>query len=101
MLVDRGTASAAEILAAALADDGGAEVVGTRTYGKGLFQEEHTLSNGGALKLSVGEFFTPEGVNLAESHGVHPDVKAADNPATKADEAKQRAFGVLAGQIGR
>lgn len=101
VLVDRGTASAAEILAAALADDGGAEVVGTRTYGKGLFQEEHTLSNGGALKLSVGEFFTPEGVNLAESHGVHPDVKAADNPATKADEAKQRAFGVLAGQIGR
>ena len=101
VLVDRGTASAAEILAAALADDSGAEVVGTRTYGKGLFQEEQSLSNGGALKLSVGEFFTPEGVNLAKSHGVHPDVKASDNPATKADEAKQRAFGVLVGQVGR
>jgi carboxyl-terminal processing protease len=100
VLVDRGTASAAEILTAALADDGGAEVVGTRTYGKGLFQEEENLSNGGALKLSVGEFFTPEGVNLAESHGVHPDVKVGDDPATKADEAKQRAFGVLAGQVG-
>lgn len=101
VLVDRGTASAAEILAAALADDEGAEVVGTRTYGKGLFQEEHTLSNGGALKLSVGEFFTPEGINLAESHGVHPDVKVADDPATKVDEAKQRAFGVLAAQVSR
>jgi carboxyl-terminal processing protease len=101
VLVDRGTASAAEILAAALADDGGAEVVGTRTYGKGLFQEEHELSNGGALKLSVGEFFTPEGVNLAESHGVHPDVKVADDPATKVDEAKQRALGVLSAQVGR
>jgi carboxyl-terminal processing protease len=100
VLIDRNTASAAEILAAALADDSGARVVGTRSYGKGLFQEEESLSNGGAIKLSVGEFFTPKGVNLAESHGVHPDVKAADDPTTKADEAKQRALGVLAGQIG-
>jgi carboxyl-terminal processing protease len=100
VLIDRNTASAAEILAAALADDSGAKVVGTRSYGKGLFQEEHNLSNGGAIKLSVGEFFTPKGVNLAESHGVHPDVKAVDNPATKVDEAKQRALGVLAGQVG-
>ncbi|MGN6276486.1 MAG: S41 family peptidase [Solirubrobacterales bacterium] len=100
VLIDRNTASAAEILAAALADDSGAKVVGMRSYGKGLFQEEHSLANGGAIKLSVGEFFTPQGVNLAKSHGVHPDVKAVDNPATKVDEAKQRALGVLAAQIG-
>jgi carboxyl-terminal processing protease len=100
VLVDGGTASAAEILAAALADDAGSTVVGTRTYGKGLFQEERDLSNGGALKLSVGEFFTPDGVNLAKSHGIHPDVKAKDDPATPVDEAKQRALGVLAGRIG-
>ena len=99
VLIDRGTASAAEILAAALADDAGAEVVGTRSYGKGVFQEEQALSNGGALKLTVGEYFTPEGVNLAESHGIHPDVKAKDDPKTKADEAEQRALGVLAGQV--
>jgi len=101
VLIDGGTASAAEILAAALADDGGAEVVGTRSFGKGVFQEEQSLSNGGALKLTVGEYFTPEGVNLAESHGIHPDVKAQDDPKTKADEAEQRAFEVLAGQVGR
>jgi carboxyl-terminal processing protease len=101
VLIDRGTASAAEILAAALADDGGATVVGTRSYGKGVFQEEHGLSNGGALKLTVGEFFTPKGVNLAKSHGVHPDVKAVDDPTTRVDEAEQRAFGVLAAQVGR
>src|SRR3954454_1749760 len=59
VLVDGGTASAAEILAAALADDAGSTVVGARTYGKGLFQKEQDLANGGALKLSVGEFFTP------------------------------------------
>lgn len=100
ILVDGGTASAAEILAAALADDAGSTVVGTRTYGKGLFQEERDLSNGGALKLSVGEFFTPKGVNLAKSHGIHPSVKAKDDPTTPVDEAKQRALGVLAGQVG-
>ncbi len=100
VLIDGGTASAAEILTAALADEGGAEVVGTRSFGKGVFQEEQTLANGGALKLTVGEYFTPKGVNLAESHGIHPDVKVQDDPKTKADEAEQRALGVLAGQIG-
>lgn len=100
VLIDRGTASAAEILTAALADDAGAEVVGTRSYGKGVFQEERSLANGGALKLTVGEYFTPDGVNLAESQGIHPDVKAQDDPKTKADEAEQRALEVLAGQVG-
>ncbi len=98
VLVDRGTASAAEILTAALADDAGATVVGTRTFGKGVFQQEVDLSNGGALKLTVGEYFTPEGVNLARSHGVHPDVKAADDPGTAADEARERALEELASQ---
>lgn len=100
VLIDGGTASAAEILAAALADNRGAEVIGSRSFGKGLFQEEHELANGGALKLSVGEFFTPEGVNLAESRGVHPDVQVRDDQATKADEVRQRGLQVLAGQVG-
>lgn len=100
VLIDRGTASAAEILAAALADDAGAEIVGSRSYGKGVFQEERALSNGGALKLTVGEYFTPDGVNLAESKGIHPDVKVQDDLETKADEAEQRALEVLAGQVG-
>jgi len=101
VLIDGGSASAAEILAAALADDGGAPVVGTTSFGKGVFQEEQSLANGGALKLTVGEYFTPEGVNLAESHGIHPDVKAQDDPKTKPDEAQRRAFEVLAAQVGR
>lgn len=98
LLVDRNTASAAEILTAALADDAAAPVVGTRTFGKGVFQQEFDLSNGGAMKLTVGEYFTPDGINLAESHGVHPDVKASDNPATKGDEGLEKALEVLAGQ---
>jgi carboxyl-terminal processing protease len=100
VLIDRGTASAAEILAAALADDGHATIVGTRSYGKGVFQEEKGLANGGALKLTVGEYFTPKGVNLARSRGIHPEVKARDNPRTKVDEALQRALAVLAGKVG-
>jgi carboxyl-terminal processing protease len=100
VLIDRGTASAAEILAAALADNGDAEIVGTRSFGKGVFQEEHPLANGGALKLTVGEYFTPNGVNLAESRGIHPDVKVKDDDATGVDEVEERGFEVLAGRIG-
>jgi carboxyl-terminal processing protease len=100
VLIDGGTASAAEILAAALADNARAPVVGTRSFGKGVFQQEEPLSNGGALKLTVGEYFTPDGVNLARSHGIHPDVTVGDNPETPADEAKDRALGVLGGRAG-
>jgi carboxyl-terminal processing protease len=95
VLINRGTASAAEILTAALADDAGAKTVGTRSYGKGVFQQEVGLSNGGALKLTVGEYFTPRGVNLA-GKGIHPDVRVRDLPGTTRDEAAERAFGVLA-----
>ena len=99
VLIDRGTASAAEILTAALADDAGAPVVGTRSYGKGVFQEEHDLANGGALKLTVGEYFTPSGENLARTGGIHPEVKAVDNPKTAVDEARQKALETVAARV--
>lgn len=98
VLIDRNTASAAEILTAALADDADATVVGTRSYGKGVFQQEVGLSNGGALKLTIGEYFTPDGVNLAQSHGIHPDVRSRDLPQTARDEALDRALKVLASE---
>jgi carboxyl-terminal processing protease len=98
VLIDRNTASAAEILTAALADDAGAKTVGTRSYGKGVFQQEIDLSNGGALKLTIGEYFTPDGVNLAKSHGIHPDVQAPNLPQTKRDEGLERALHVLAAE---
>ena len=97
VLIDRNTASAAEILAAALADDAGAKVVGTRSFGKGVFQQEIGLSNGGALKLTIGEYFTPDGTNLA-GKGIHPDVEARDVPGTPPDEGLRRALRVLARQ---
>jgi carboxyl-terminal processing protease len=97
VLIDRNTASAAEILTAALADDAGAKTVGTRSYGKGVFQQEIDLSNGGALKLTVGEYFTPDGSNLA-GKGIHPDVQARNLPGTSRDEGLERALGVLSAQ---
>lgn len=99
VLIDRGTASAAEIMTAALQDDAHAPVVGTRSYGKGVFQEEHDLANGGALKLTVGEYFTPDGENLARTGGIHPEVKAVDNPHTAVDEARQKALETVAAQV--
>ncbi|HEX3243420.1 MAG TPA: S41 family peptidase [Solirubrobacterales bacterium] len=99
VLIDRNTASAAEILTAALNEKAGAEVVGTRSYGKGVFQQEVALSNGGALKLTIGEYFTPNGENLA-GHGIHPDVFVRDDPKTKPDEARRRALQVLAAEKG-
>ncbi len=92
VLVDRGTASAAEIVTGALQDRHRAKVVGTHTYGKGVFQEIQPLPNGGALDITVGEYFTPSGRNLGgggvrEGAGIKPDVYALDNPHTGPDEA--------------
>jgi len=100
MLIDRDTASAAEILTAALQDHNVATVVGTRSFGKGLFQDLLDLSNGGELDLTVGEFFTADGISLAPK-GIQPDVYAKDNPQTKADEGLQRALAVLEGEVAK
>jgi carboxyl-terminal processing protease len=98
VLIDGGTASAAEILAAALADEAGAAVVGEQSFGKGVFQQEVGLSNGGALKLTIGEYFTPDGTNLG-GNGIPPDVPAGDRPSTRRDEALNRALQTLAARL--
>jgi carboxyl-terminal processing protease len=92
VLVDRGTASSAEIVTAALQDRGRAKVVGTHTYGKGVFQEIQPLPNGGALDMTVGEYFTPSGRNLGgggvrEGAGITPNIYASTSPRSRADTA--------------
>jgi carboxyl-terminal processing protease len=96
VLVDRGTASSAEIVTGALQDRHRAKVVGTQTYGKGVFQEIQPLPNGGALDMTVGEYFTPSGRNLGgggvrRGAGITPDVFAASNPRSRVDTALQTA----------
>jgi carboxyl-terminal processing protease len=95
VLIDRHTASAAEILASALADHRLATIVGTRSFGKGTFQEVIKLAAGGALDLTVGQYFTASGASLANK-GIRPDVQAVDSVKTKPDEGLRKALAVLA-----
>ncbi|MEA2219552.1 MAG: carboxyl-terminal processing protease [Solirubrobacteraceae bacterium] len=105
VLVDGGTASAAEIVAGALQDRKRATIVGVKTFGKGVFQEIMPLSNGGALDITVGQYFLPSGRNLGgvgvgRGSGLKPDVAARDDPNTPArDEALVRALAVLARKL--
>jgi carboxyl-terminal processing protease len=98
VLTDRNTASAAEILASALSDYELASLVGTRTFGKGTFQEVIHLPAGGALDLTVGQYLTADGVSLANK-GIRPDVRASDDPDTKRDEALQEGLSVLGSEL--
>jgi carboxyl-terminal processing protease len=95
VLINRDTASAAEILASALGDHHLATIVGTRSFGKGSFQQVIHLAAGGALDLTVGEYFTPDGASLADK-GIKPQVRAMDDPETPRDEGLRRALAVLA-----
>lgn len=74
LLVNGGSASSSEILAAAVKDNQGGKLVGTTTYGKGIIQEINSLSNGDAIKLTVMQYFSPKGT-VIHGKGVEPDVK--------------------------
>jgi carboxyl-terminal processing protease len=95
VLVDRYTASSAEIVAAALHDHHRATIVGEQTYGKALVQAVDLLDNGAALELSIAHYSTPSGADLA-GVGLAPQILARDNPATPQDEALAVALHVLA-----
>ena len=101
VLVNENTASASEIVTGALQDRERARVVGTRTFGKGVFQEIERLPNGGALDITVGSYYTPSGRNLGgggvkRGAGITPAVKAQDDPKTRSDEGLEKALDVLA-----
>ena len=74
VLVNADSYSAAEFFAAALRDYEWAIVVGDKTTGKGYFQQNFQLSDGSAVNLSVGKYYTPKGQNLA-GVGIVPDVE--------------------------
>jgi carboxyl-terminal processing protease len=100
VLINGDTASSAEILAAALSEHEIATLVGTRSFGKGVFQEVIELDSGGALDLTVGEYLTSEGRSLA-GKGIKPQVSAEDDLDTKADEGLQRGLQELGGELGQ
>ena len=98
VLINGDTASASEILTAALRDSELALVVGETTFGKGTFQEVIPLDNGGALDLTVGEYLTRAGESV-NGTGIPPDVKSRDLPRTRRDEALARALRELAPKL--
>lgn len=96
VIVDAGTASAAEVVAAALQDRNRAVIVGARTFGKGSVQEPHELSDGSAIEITVGRYLTPSGRSL-EGVGIAPDVVVSSRLG--AATAEQRALEVLRGLV--
>ncbi|QKG25204.1 S41 family peptidase [Actinomadura verrucosospora] len=96
VLVDAGTASAAEVVAGSLRDRDRAVIIGSRTYGKGSVQESVRLADGSAIELTVGRYRTPGGRNL-DGVGIEPDVAvSADRPPSVAE---QRGRSVLRGLL--
>ena len=73
VIVNADSYSAAEFFAAALREYGVAVVVGEPTCGKGNFQKTYRLSDGSAASISVGKYYTPNGVSLADEGGLVPD----------------------------
>jgi carboxyl-terminal processing protease len=80
VLVNEGSASAAEIVAGALRDNGRAKLLGQRTFGKGSVQTVMPLADGQALKLTTSRYFTPSGVSIHE-RGLEPDMPLPARPA--------------------
>ncbi len=96
VLVDRGSASASEIVAGALQDTGRATILGEPTFGKNTVQIWNDLPNGGGLRITTDRWFTPDH-NSAAPNGIQPDVVVASpsDPTGDADPQLDRAIEIL------
>lgn len=94
ILVNKGSASASEIVAGALRDDLNYQLVGEQTFGKGTVQDRIELSNGGGLHITVGRWLTPDG-NWIHDDGLKVDVEIVDDSETEADEVLDKALSLL------
>jgi len=98
VLVDGGSASASEIVAAALQEYGRATIVGQPTFGKNTVQIWNDLPNGGGLRLTTDRWFTPNHNSVAPS-GIQPDVlvEAPEDPDAEEDPQLQAAMEIIRG----
>jgi carboxyl-terminal processing protease len=72
VLMNGGSASASEIVALALRDEGGARIIGEKSYGKGVVQQLVSFDDGSSLKVTVGRWYSPKGTNIDKT-GIKPD----------------------------
>lgn len=93
VLTNENSASCSEILAAAMQDNG-YEIIGEKTFGKGVIQTTSQLEDGSALKLTIMQYFSPEGKEI-QGKGVTPDISVTDDESTEADEQLERAMKAL------
>jgi carboxyl-terminal processing protease len=88
VLVDNGTASAAEIVSGALKDNHRALIIGKRTFGKGVVQTVLPLDAEHAVKITTARYYTPSGTSI-QAEGIKPDIALADLTVNKADSGPQ------------
>ena len=75
VLIDRGSASASEIIAGAFQDNGRAKLIGEKTYGKGLVQAVRGLSDGSGMTVTIAKYLTPNGTDI-HKNGIEPDIES-------------------------
>jgi carboxyl-terminal processing protease len=92
VLVNRGSASASEIVAGALRDDLGVKLIGEKTFGKGTVQDRRELRDGSGLHITVGRWLTPSG-NWIHDDGIEVDIEIKQDYETEADEVLIKAVG--------
>ncbi len=90
VLVNENSASASEILAAAMKDNG-YTIVGTQTFGKGVIQSTVNLEDGSALKLTIMRYLSPK-KHVIDKKGIKPNIKVEDDENTEADEQLEKAL---------
>jgi len=95
VLVNRNTASAAEIVTGALQDYRRATIIGTRTFGKGVVQQVLPLPGGAALKITVASYRTPHGRDINHK-GIQPTIVVAQHGRVAGDQVLQRALRLIA-----
>lgn len=91
VLVNKGSASASEILAGALRDRRGAKLIGEQTFGKGTVQDAQQLPGGAGLNITIGRWLLPSGSSI-QDEGLSVDIEVKDNPDTEPDEVLDRAI---------
>lgn len=97
VLIDGGSASASEITAGALHDQGAAKLIGVKSFGKGSVQNLLDISSGGQLKVTIAKWFTPNGINITKE-GIKPDIEIqanAEDVAAGRDAQKDKAIELL------